>query len=329
VVWVLVAGMLAIWGTHKFAVVRQAAQEAREYGQYRLKRQLRRGGMGELYLAEHNFIHRPCVIKIIHPDKSGDRRALTRFEREVHTLATLTHWNIVQVYDHGTAADGTFYYAMEYLPGLDLADLVAEAGPLPPGRVVHLLRQVCGALYEAHASGLIHRDIKPHNIFATERGRVFDVAKLLDFGLVHELVDEGSNDRLTRDGAMVGTPAYMSPEQVGGATELDARSDLYSLGAVAYFMLTGRPPFERKNVQQVFRAHLVDPVLAPSRYAAGLPKDLESIVLRCLEKDPAARFADALNLEKALAECSAASDWSSAMAADWWRDWVLRTSDPG
>ncbi|MGE3805564.1 MAG: serine/threonine-protein kinase [Gemmataceae bacterium] len=324
-IWLFPSAFLAVWGTHKMARQREEVRAAREYGQYRLKRKLRRGGMGQLYLAEHHLLHRLCVIKVIHPDRAGNRRLLLRFAREVQTLATLTHPNIVQVFDHGTTEDGTFYFVMEYLPGLDLADLVAQAGALPAGRVVYLLRQVCSALQEAHASGLIHRDIKPHNIIASERGRLFDVAKLLDFGLVYEPipVSDSADGRLTNYGSAVGTPTYMAPEQINGSSEPDARSDLYSLGAVAYFLLTSRPPFKRKSREEMLHAHLLDPVTPPSTYAEGLPADLEAIVLRCLEKDPDLRYPDAASLEAALASCSAASLWSSGQALAWWRDRVV------
>src|SRR5262249_3658614 len=157
------------------------------------------------------------------------------------------HPNTVEIYDYGHASDGTFYYVMELLPGLSLDQLVERHGPLPPARAVYLLRQVCGALQEAHAAGLIHRDIKPANIFACARGGQFDVAKLLDFGLVQSVRLEGDGQRLTQEGALAGTPAYMAPEQAAGETHLDGRSDLYSLGAVAYFLLTGQPPFVRRT----------------------------------------------------------------------------------
>jgi eukaryotic-like serine/threonine-protein kinase len=193
---------------------------------------------------------------------------------------------------------------MEYLPGPNLEQLVGRSGPLPPARAVHLLRQVCRALSEAHAIGLIHRDVKPSNVIACRRGGIDDVAKLLDFGLVQtQRLGEGS-DRLTQEGAVAGTPAYMSPEQAGGADGVDARSDIYSLGAVAYFLLTGRPPFVRKTGVQVLAAHLHELPLPPSALRADLPHDLEAVVLRCLEKDPEKRFPDAESLERALARCA-------------------------
>ena len=187
-------------------------------GQYRLKQVLGFGGMGAVYLAEHVLLRRPCAIKLIRPDQAGDPRTLIRFEREVQATATLTHSNTVEIFDYGHAEDGTFYYVMEYLPGMNLEDLVEQHGPMPPERAVHLLRQVCQALREAHGIGLIHRDIKPSNIFACERGKVYDVAKLLDFGLVKGFGLAGDDAKLTREGAFTGSPAFMSPEQARAAS---------------------------------------------------------------------------------------------------------------
>src|SRR5262249_15056588 len=196
------------------------------------------------------------AVKLIRPEKAGDPAMLARFEREVRATARLRHWNTVRIFDYGRSADGTFYYVMEHLTGLTLQELVEKHGPLPPARAVHLLRQACGALREAHGVGLVHRDLKPANIMACELGGEHDVVKLLDFGLV-KAVDPGEGEEtLTREGAVAGTPAYMSPEQAAGAGGLDARSDIYSLGAVAYFLLTGRPPFDRGSAIQGIAAHL-------------------------------------------------------------------------
>src|SRR4051812_25546165 len=190
---------------------------------------------------------------------------------------------------------------MEYMDGLSLAELVERHGPLPPGRVVYLLRQVCGALREAHAAGLIHRDIKPSNIFAARRGGMDDVAKLLDFGLVLPVTPTRSA-QLSDEGKILGTPLFMSPEQVTGARELDARSDIYSLGAVAYYLLTGRPPFNDAGAINVMIAHARDPVVPPSEVVPGLPEDLDRVVLRCLSKHPDARYPDVASLDRALAD---------------------------
>jgi serine/threonine-protein kinase len=318
----LMLSILAVgsaFGARAISRLRRQVAEARQLGQYRLRRRIGAGGMGEVYLAEHLLLKRPCAVKVIRPGNATDTRVLERFEREVRLTATLSHPNTVEVYDYGRDEGGTYYYVMEYLNGLSLADLVERHGALPPGRVVFLLRQVCGALREAHEAGLIHRDIKPSNIFAARRGGMGDVAKLLDFGLV--LPTAGSDAaHLSGEGQILGTPLYMSPEQATGGRELDALSDIYSLGAVAYFLLTGRPPFEREGAVSVLIAHSRDPVVPPSQIHPAIPDDLEHSVLRCLAKDPAARFPDAQSLERALAACACAADWDQDRATRWWLD---------
>jgi len=319
VLTMVVAAIAAVFGTHLINTLRREAFEARQLGQYRLIELLGAGGMGEVYLAEHRMLKRPCAIKLIRPDQAGDPRVLARFEREVQMTARLSHWNTVEIYDYGRTEDGTFFYVMEYLPGLSLEDLLERHGPLPAERVVHLLRQTCQGLREAHAVGLIHRDIKPGNIFAAQRGGLYDVAKLLDFGLVKP-VAEISSTRLTHEGGVSGTPLFMSPEQARGVGDLDARSDIYSLGAVAYTLLTGRPPFERPSPMEVLIAHARDDVVPPSKLQPDLPRDLERVILRCLAKKPEDRFPDADRLEQALAECAAAGQWTQARAARWWQE---------
>ena len=269
--------MLAVgstFGARTMSRLRRQVAEARQLGQYRLRRRLGAGGMGEVYLAEHQLLKRPCAVKLIRPDDATDPRALERFEREVRLTATLSHPNTVEIFDYGRAEDGTYYYVMEYLPGLSLAELVERYGPLPPARVVYLLRQVCGALRKAHAAGLIHRDIKPSNIIAARRGGMDDVAKLLDFGLVRPAATARAA-HLSAEGQILGTPLFMSPEQATASRELDERSDIYSLGAVAYYLLTGRPPFEGDDGIAVMIAHARDPVVPPSQVRPGIPEDLE------------------------------------------------------
>jgi serine/threonine-protein kinase len=296
----------------------EAERRAEQIGQYALKRKLGEGGMGEVYLAEHMLLKQPCAIKLIRPERAGDTAILRRFEREVQATARLKHWNTVQIYDYGHAADGTFYYVMEYLPGPTLEELVKQHGPLPPGRAVHLLRQACQALREAHSLGLIHRDIKPANIMLCERGGVHDVVKLLDFGLVKAVGLESQEEKLTQEGAVAGTPTYMSPEQASAKEQLDACTDIYSLGAVAYFLLTGQPPFRRDRAIQLIVAHLHEPVRPLTELQTEVPPDLQAVVLRCLEKDPVRRFADVGALEAALAACACAGQWTEALAAQWW-----------
>jgi serine/threonine-protein kinase len=314
--WIAPVAALAIYGSHRIEVLRVEASTARKLGQYRLTKRLGSGGMGEVYLAEHVLLRRPCAIKLIRPDRTTDTSSLLRFEREVQATAALTHPNTVQIFDYGHAEDGTFYYAMEYLPGLNLHQLVKGHGRLPPERAVHLLRQVCGALHEAHATGLIHRDIKPSNIITCQRGGLHDVAKLLDFGLVR--AHGAGAENLTQEGAVAGTPAYMSPEQADGNQDLDGRSDIYSLGALAYFLLSGQPPFVRPTPLQTLIAHMRDPAAPLDQLRADMPADLQTVVLRCLEKDPAQRFPDARSLESALAGCHVAGEWTEERAAAWW-----------
>jgi eukaryotic-like serine/threonine-protein kinase len=316
---------IAVFGSYRLQMLQAQAFEAQQLGQYRLGKRLGSGGMGEVYLAEHLLLRRPCAVKLIRPEQAGDPTNLQRFEREVQAMATLTHWNTVEIYDYGHADDGTFYYVMEYLPGQNLEQLVAHYGPLPPARAIHLLRQVCGALHEAHNVGLLHRDIKPSNIIACERGDVFDVVKLLDFGLVHGTGLGMDSDRLTQYGTVIGSPPYMSPEQAAGKNNLDARSDIYSLGAVAYFLLTGQAPFVRETAMMMLMAHAYEPVVPPAKLRPEVPDDLQAIVLRCLEKDPSRRFPDARSLEQALASCAAADHWTAEEAALWWHEHPLPT----
>ena len=315
--------VLAIGSTYQaqaFYRLRREVADARRLGQYRLRRRIGAGGMGEVYLAEHQLLKRPCAVKLIRPEAVADPGAKARFEREVQITAALKHPNFVEVYDYGRAEDGAYYYVMEYLPGLSLKELVERHGPLPPGRAVHLLRQVCRALRVVHAEGLIHRDIKPSNVIVVGSGGIEDLAKLLDFGLVRPSAGARAPG-LTREGQVLGTPLFMAPEQARSDRRVvDGRSDLYALGAVAYYLLTGRPPFEGDDGLAVLIAHARDPVAPPSRARSGIPEDLERIVLRCLAKSPDQRFADAAGLERALGGCACSGDWDQEHAARWWRD---------
>jgi len=314
----LTAYIASVYGTYSLSALRREAFEARQLGQYKLCRQLGAGGMGEVYLAEHQMMKRPCAIKVIRPGRAADPQALARFEREVRATAKLSHWNTIEIFDYGRTADGTFYYVMEYLPGLSLAELVDRHGPLSPARAIHFLQQTCDALGEAHAAGLMHRDIKPGNIFAAERGGVYDVTKLLDFGLAKPIANNDSI-QVTQIGSITGSPLYMSPEQATGDSEPDARSDIYSLGAVGYYLLTGVPPFEGDNPMKVIIAHAHETVTPPSQHRAGVPADLEQAILRCLAKDPRDRFQDAASFATALAECADAGNWTRIHAAEWWQ----------
>jgi serine/threonine-protein kinase len=307
-------------GVHTINSLRREAFEAKKLGQYRLKRLIGSGGMGEVYLAEHQLMKRPCAIKLIRPEKAGDPRVLARFEREVRTTAQLSHWNNIDIYDYGRTDDGTFYYVMEYLPGHNIGELVDQHGPLPAARVVHLVKQVCAALAEAHEMGLVHRDLKPANIYSAYRGGKFDVAKVLDFGLAKpSFASEDAS--LTQEGSITGSPLFMSPEQATGSDDLDHRSDIYSLGAVMYFMLTGRPPFVDDKPLKVMFAHASLEVVPPRSLVPTIPPDLEAVVLRCLEKEPVDRFQSVEDLAAALVEADREGLWDADSAADWWENY--------
>jgi serine/threonine-protein kinase len=320
------AGM-AIYGAHVLNELRTELHNARKYGQYQLGQRLGVGGMGEVYMAEHQLLKRPCALKLIKPAAVTDPIALARFEREVKSAARLSHPNTIAIYDYGHTEDGTFYYVMEYLPGLSLQDLVAQYGPLPPGRLIFLLRQVCAGLAEAHALGIVHRDLKPANLFVALRGGEADIAKVLDFGLV-KLTGDPDAPELTSDQTVSGTPTFMSPEQATGDSALDPRADIYSLGAIAYFALTGQPPFKGNTAMAVMVAHARDPVVPPSQVKPDVPADLEAVVLRCLEKKPADRFQDVKELSKALAACQSRPEWDEEKAEAWWSRLVLPVPGP-
>jgi serine/threonine-protein kinase len=319
---------VAVFGSHKFQELQRQAHEAQRLGQYRLKKVLGFGGMGTVYLAEHVLLRRPCAVKLIRADQAGDPRTLSRFEREVRATATLTHPNTVEIYDYGHADDGTFYYVMEYLPGMNLEDLVDQYGPMPAERAVHLMRQVCQALREAHGIGLIHRDVKPGNIFASERGKVYDVAKLLDFGLVKSACLDDQKPGLTREGALTGSPAFVSPEQAVGRPQIDARSDIYNVGAVAYFLIAGQMLFDRTSALQMLHAHAYEPPVPNERFREAAPADLQAVILRCLEKDPDRRYQDAASLDSALAACAGAGAWTPERAEAWWRQYSEGAAPP-
>jgi serine/threonine-protein kinase len=310
--------MVAIVGVYTIGALRREAFAAKQLGQYRLKQRLGSGGMGEVFLAEHQMMKRPCAVKLIRPEKAGDPRMLARFEREVRATAKLSHWNSIDIYDYGRTADGTFYYVMEYLPGHNVGEIVEEYGPIPPARTVYLMDQVCGALTEAHGIGLVHRDLKPANIFCAYRGGVFDVIKLLDFGLAKPTMGVDAELNLTMEGTITGSPLFMSPEQASAEENVDARSDIYSLGAVMYYMLTGQPPFNADNAIKVMIAHASQDVMPLRQINADIPPELEEVVLRCLEKDPDHRFQDIAALRTALLEVAFGDPWSSESAAAWW-----------
>lgn len=315
---IAVMSALALYGSYRIEELGQDAEVARELGQYLLRRRLGEGGMGSVYLAEHRFLRRPCAVKLIRAEQANDEVALARFEREVQSVAALTHPNTVQVYDYGHSENGTFYFAMEFLPGVSLDDLVDQHGPLKPARAVHILRQLCGALHEAHERGLVHRDLKPGNVMLCERGGVPDVAKLLDFGLVAALENKATDPRITQAGMIMGTPGFMSPEQCMGDVSVTSSSDIYSLGALGYFLLTGASPFGGRNAMQTLMAHVNEIPRAIADISADVPSGLSDVIARCLAKQPGERFADAAALEEALAQSLGTDQWTTSNARLWW-----------
>jgi tRNA A-37 threonylcarbamoyl transferase component Bud32 len=316
--------ILALFGSQKMESLRQEALAARKeahaaraLGPYVLGRRLGKGGMGEVYLAEHRLLKRACAVKLIRPEFAADKNSLARFEREAQATARLRHPNTVEVFDFGRADDGAFYYIMEYLDGLNLCEFVDTFGRMAPDRAIYLLRSVCGALGEAHAAGLVHRDIKPNNLFLCHHGGQYDVVKLLDFGIVQDPAEKPLDEKLTMVGSIIGTPDFMSPEQANGAS-LDARTDIYSLGATAFYLLTGSPPYAGKTALDVMFAHRSEPVPSLRTHVPELGADLDAVVRRCLAKDPADRFDSVTDLDRALRTCSPGGAWSSDKARDWW-----------
>ena len=311
-IWLATAGSQTIYG------LRQQVNAAQQLGQYTLGRKIGEGGMGAVYLAHHVMLRRPTAVKLLLPDRVGSAANLERFEREVQHMAQLTHPNTVAVFDYGRDPQGVFYYAMEYLGGgIDLEHLVRKYGPQPSGRVAQILEQVCGALQEAHERGLIHRDIKPANIILCERGGLPDVAKVVDFGLVKEITaDTGASTQV-----ILGTPAYIAPETVTDPSSIGPAVDLYSLGAVGYFLITGKRLFEGKTAVDVCIQHVTKPPTPPSQAVAiHVQPELEAVLMRCLAKKPEERFASAADLAEALRALPAAGDWGLAEARRWWAE---------
>ena len=297
---VVILSALALYGSYRIDELSEDARSAKQLGQYVLRQALGQGGMGTVYLAEHHFLRRPCAVKLIRPEFARDEAVRARFESEVQAAAALTHPNTVQIYDYGQSEDGTYYYAMEYLPGIALDALVDAEGALEPRRAVRILVQLCGALGEAHSRGLVHRDVKPGNVMLCERGGKPDVAKLLDFGLVAGLRSGDRDPRITSAGMVVGTPAFMSPEQCRGETDITPLSDIYSLGALGYFLVTGKEPFVRDSAVQVMSAHLTDYPRSILEHRPDVPRMLASVLEQCLSKDPYERYPSAARLEEAL-----------------------------
>ncbi len=298
---------------------------ARSLGSYELVEPIAQGGMGEVWLAKHRMLARTAAVKLIRAEALANaggeevHALLKRFEREARATAALRSPHTVALYDYGVSDDGWLYYAMELLEGLDLQTLVDRFGPVPPSRAIHFLRQAAKSLAEAHEQGLVHRDIKPRNLFACRLGVDCDFLKVLDFGLVKTPGGAGSESQLTKEGTAAGTPAYMAPEVAMGHSQVDGRADIYSLGCAGYWLLTGSLVFEAPNAVAMVLAHLQNPPTRPSeRTETVIPADLEDVILQCLEKDPERRPANARELERRLASCSAAGDWTPERAGEWW-----------
>ena len=328
VLWSVLGTTLATITSRVTYGLRRQVAEANELGQYVLEEKIGGGGMGEVWRARHRLLIRPAAIKLIRPQMSGDPELLLRrFEREARATAALKSPHTVQLYDFGATEDGRLYYVMELLDGLDLDTLVRQYGPLPAERVVHLLRQVCSSLQDAHGNGLVHRDIKPANVVVSRAGTTFDFAKVLDFGLVKlDTAGLGGNGaagqsdvKLSSEGSASGTPAFMAPEVVLGAADTDHRVDLYALGCVAYWMLTGKLVFEGRSGVEVMYHHAHTPPPRPSaRSELAIPAPLEELVMESLEKDPGHRPASAEAVSTRLVAVPLESPWTAERAERWW-----------
>jgi eukaryotic-like serine/threonine-protein kinase len=342
VLWSILGTTLATITSRVTYGLRRQVAEANELGQYVLEEKIGGGGMGEVWRARHRLLIRPAAIKLIRPQVSGDPELLLRrFEREARATAALKSPHTVQLYDFGATEDGRLYYVMELLDGLDLDTLVRQYGPLPAERVVHILRQVCSSLQDAHANGLVHRDIKPANVVISRAGTTFDFAKVLDFGLVKlDTARKVEDDAVTTGqrgseaagqwavrsdrgshtaGGTVGTPAFMAPEVVLGRSDTDHRVDLYALGCVGYWLLTGKLIFEGRSVGEVMFHHAHTPPPRPStRSELPIPTPLEDLVMECVEKDPSRRPSSAEAVSTRLDTVSLESEWTVERAERWW-----------
>ena len=330
ILWLIVPGYvcaaLAIVPSTVIRGLGKQVKRARELGSYQLEEQIGKGGMGEVYRARHRLLARPAAVKLISPDalrgSSADenRIVIERFRREAEAAATLRSPHTIELYDYGVAEDGTFYYVMELLDGIDFQQLVQRHGPLPSERVIHLISQACDSLGEAHLAGLVHRDVKPSNIVACRMGLKVDYVKVLDFGLVkHDPKHAEKQLEITTAGAVSGTPAFMAPESISGIGTVGPAADVYALGCVAYWLLTGQTVFRAANPTMMMMQHVTGAPVPPSLKAPQpVPRDLEEIVMRCLSKDPDDRPSNAASLAELLAKCRVALPWTQARAHAWW-----------
>ena len=320
-IWLIITGAAFVVVTAVTSRViyglRRQVKAAERLGQYELKRRLGAGGMGVVYEATHVLLRRPTAVKLLPIDKVGEQ-TVARFEREVRQTSRLEHPNSVFIYDYGRTPDGQFYYAMEYLDGLNLEELIEREGSVNAARACNILRQAARALAEAHAMGLVHRDIKPANIMLCDRGRIPDTVKVLDFGLVKAVDDEPGDGKLTQLGVIVGTPHYLAPEAIQDAEATGPPADVYALGAVGFFLLTGREVFEAKSVIEICSKHLNEAPVCPSTLSEqAIDPELDELILRCLSKDPSQRFQDGEQLAAAL-EALQVTGWDLQKAQRWW-----------
>ncbi len=320
--------MTATWGSQRIHTLRVEAFEAKRLGQYRLTERIGAGGMGEVWKAEHRLLVRPAAIKLIKPEMIeayGDavtHDLLSSFEREAQATASLRSTHTVELYDFGVTEERALYYVMELLDGRDCESLVEDFGVLDPARVANFLEQACDSLAEAHHHGLVHRDIKPANVYVCKMGRRYDFVKILDFGLVKSRRRrEKSRSFGPGKDLIVGTPSFMAPEAACGEIEIDGRSDIYALGCVGYWLLTGRLVFEGGSVAETVAMHVNSSVVPPSqRTEQPIPEALEDIIMRCLEKDPGRRPPSGEQLAERLLETGLPERWTQAAARAWWRE---------
>ncbi|WP_437294385.1 serine/threonine-protein kinase [Sorangium sp. So ce426] len=322
-VFVLASALVGALSGHLVWSAQQQVYQARKLGRYRLEARIGQGGMGEVWLAWDETLGRKVALKLLRTQEAPEPADLRRFQREAHAASVLSNPHTIRIFDFGASDDGIYYIAMEYLPGADLGALLAAYGPMPAQRAVRFIAQACESLIEAHDAGVIHRDIKPQNLFVTRVGDDHDFVKLLDFGIAR-VVPRGEPVSGTSTGVLRGTPEYMAPELFCGE-QADARSDIYGLGVTFYTLLTGGPPFEGSSLAQVIAAQLSQRPTRPSaRRKEPLPAQLEAVVLRCLEKDPTARFQSMQELASAVRELADDAGWSARDAERFWRDHVTQ-----
>jgi serine/threonine-protein kinase len=320
---VIMAGWTLFLSTRVYRMQTELSR-ARELGSYRLESLMGQGGMGQVWRASHRLLRREAAVKVVSPDalltlgERGVRNIRERFEKEAQAIASLRSPHTVALYDFGVSEEGSLYYVMELLEGFDMDGLVSCDGPQPAARVIFLIRQACDSLAEAHDLGMVHRDLKPSNLFVCRLGTQVDFVKLLDFGLVKAVLNR-EDTKLTLEGVTQGTPPFMSPEQVLGYPEVDGRSDIYSLGCVAYFLLTGQFVFEEPTPMATALAHTRKPPVPPSqRSELSVPASLERVVMACLEKQREDRPQSAAELARLLEACADVPAWSRADALRWW-----------